>query len=159
VVVVLLLVVVFAAVLTPPAVRANQARRHAFMSSFGQPDGSEAGPLLPRRSPHVERRRQIIGGLLVAMIGTGLIGLLPTFRTLLIVHLFLVDAFLAYVALLAHLGDVRARRGAGAAVAPEPVAAEDVGRVARLEPASRPHPARRRAPRIPVELPPVAAAG
>ena len=47
------------------------------------------------------------------MAATLLVGLLPTFRVLLVVHLFLVDSFLAYIALLAHTAN-RAARPAGA---------------------------------------------
>lgn len=150
----LLLVVVFAAVLVPPAVRAQAARRHAFVVSFGQPDTAAPPPPAPTRSRPVERRRQILGGLLIAMLGTGLIGLLPTFRTLLVVHLFLLDAFLGYVAMLAHLGDRRYRQArlepAVSAEAPEPEA-----EVSRPVPVGR----ARRGRGLRTELPPVAAVG
>jgi predicted lipid-binding transport protein (Tim44 family) len=56
------------------------------------------------------RRRHILGGLLVAMAATLFVGLLPTFRLVLVVHLFVVDSFLAYVGLLVHLRDREARR-------------------------------------------------
>jgi hypothetical protein len=141
-VVVLLLALIWAAVLVPPAVQAHAARREAFLVSFGarpsgqvlqpsgevfqpsgevlQPSGQVLQPsgevLIPRsavRSPQVRRRRHIVASLLLAMAGTGLAGLLPTFRVLLVVHLFLDDSFLAYVALLALQAD---RRAKGAAV-------------------------------------------
>src|SRR3954454_15832375 len=113
-VVVLLLALIWAAVLVPPAVQAHAARREAFLVSFGaqpsgqvfQPSGQVLQPsgevLIPRsavRSPQVRRRRHVVASLLLAMAGTGLAGLLPTFRVLLVVHLFLDDSFLAYVAL------------------------------------------------------------
>jgi hypothetical protein len=55
------------------------------------------------------------------MVTTLLMGLLPTFRVLLVVHLFLVDSFLAYVALLAHMAG-QAARAAARQAAPEVVA-------------------------------------
>jgi hypothetical protein len=161
VVVVVLLVITLAAVLVPPAVRAHAARRHAFVVSFSaaDPDSSETPVRGVGRSGPVERRRQILGGLLSAMVGTGVVGLLPTFRTLLIVHLFLVDAFLAYVALLAHLGDRRAKQATvvpAAAPAAAP-AADDVASVDRSR--SRARVQVRLRPALTSDLPPVAAAG
>jgi hypothetical protein len=127
-VVVLLLALIWAAVLVPPAVQAHAARREAFVVSFGaqpsgevwQPSGevwqpSGEVPIPARsavRSPHVRRRRHIVASLLLAMAGTGLAGLLPTFRVLLVVHLFLDDSFLAYVAILALQADRRAKAAA-----------------------------------------------
>jgi predicted lipid-binding transport protein (Tim44 family) len=70
------------------------------------------------RSAPVQRRRRIAGGLLAAIATTLVIGLVPTFRVFLVVHLFLVDSFLAYIALLAHTANRAARSAvAGAAVA------------------------------------------
>ena len=103
--VVLLLGLVWAAVLVPPAVVAHRERQEAFLVSMGT-----SGP--PRRRPNslrVQRRRRILGGLLVAMAATLLVGLLPTFRVFLVVHLFLVDSFLGYVAVLAHQANRAAR--------------------------------------------------
>ena len=116
-VVVLVLVAIWAAVLVPPAVRLHQSRRDAFLGSFVWPPTELAPPPPPRRSSPVQRRRRIAGGLLVAMAVTLLVGLLPTFRVLLVVHLFLVDSFLAYVALLAHMANRAARPARGPAVA------------------------------------------
>jgi len=107
--VVLLLAVIWAAILVPPAVRAHAARREAFLVSFGEGPASLYSPPRPR-SQAVERRRRIAGGLLVAMAGTLLVGLLPTFRAFLVVHLFLVDSFLAYIGLLAFTADRAAKR-------------------------------------------------
>ena len=107
--VVLLLALIWAMVLVPPAVVSHAARKEAFVVSFGHPSppgGDRAGGV---RSSRVQFRRRIAGGLLVAAVATLLIGLLPTFRVLLIVHLFLLDSFLAYIALLAHLAQ-RAQR-------------------------------------------------
>ncbi|HET7720843.1 MAG TPA: hypothetical protein VFK43_12820 [Acidimicrobiales bacterium] len=120
--VVLLLALIWAAVLVPPALRVHAARQEAFLLSIGSaPDGLE--PLRPAvvRSLRVQRRRRIAGGLLVATAVTFLVGLLPTFRVLLAVHLFLLDSFIAYIALLAHWANRAARAEAPAAeAAPAP---------------------------------------
>lgn len=112
----LLLVSIWAAVLVPPAVRAHNQRRADFVGSFGR--GSDA-PGRPRRpiATRAHRRRHILGGLLIAMAATLVAGLLPPFRILLVVHLFLVDSFLAYVTLLVHL---RRRQEAVTASVPRP---------------------------------------
>ncbi len=104
--IVLLLALILAAVVVPPALRAHAARQEAFLVSLGSAPASE--PALPR-SVRVQRRRRIAGGLLVAMAATLFVGLLPTFRVVLIVHLFLVDAFIAYIGLLAYSADRAAR--------------------------------------------------
>jgi predicted lipid-binding transport protein (Tim44 family) len=117
--VLLLLVLILAAVLVPPALRAHAARQDAFLLSIGSTP--ESAPALPR-SARIQRRRRIAGGLLVAMATTLVVGLLPTFRVLLVVHLFLVNAFLAYIGLLAFWAD-RAARAQLAAQA-EPAVAE-----------------------------------
>jgi hypothetical protein len=117
--VVLLLASIWAAVLVPPAVRAHNARKHAFLLSIGTPEPDFAPPPRPY-SRRVQARRRIAGGLLVAMGSTLVIGLLPTFRVLLIVHLFLLDSFIAYIALLAHL----ANRAVRAQEQPEPAVDE-----------------------------------
>jgi hypothetical protein len=110
VVVFLVLALIWAVVLVPPVVRVHQARKQAFLGSFAWlPD--DAPPPPPPRSSSVQRRRRIAGGLLLAMAATLLVGLLPTFRVLLVVHLFLVDSFLGYIALLAHQAN-RAAKGA-----------------------------------------------
>lgn len=98
----LLLAVAWAAVLVPPAIHAHGARQEAFLDSLA--DTPAAGSP-PGRPEAVQRRRRIAGGLLVAMAATLLGGLLPTFRVLLYVHLFLVDSFIAYIALLAHMAN------------------------------------------------------
>jgi hypothetical protein len=156
-VVVVLLLVALVAILVPRALRDHEARRAAFVVSFTQGEPVEPAP--PLRSPRVQRRREILTGLLIAMAGTGLVGLVPMFHMLLAAHLFLVDAFLGYVGLLAHMGEQRIR-GAAAAVAAESTGAAGVASDPPLRP---PVPlARRRAssrPALPAELPPVAAAG
>ena len=122
--VVLLLALIWAAVLVPPALRAHAARQEAFLLSIGSaPDLDE--PLRPAvvRSLRIQRRRRIAGGLLVATAVTLVVGLLPTFRVLLAVHLFLLDSFIAYIALLAHWANRAAAAAAPAVeVAPTPAA-------------------------------------
>ncbi len=106
--VVLLLAAIWAVVLVPPALMAHRERQEAFLISIGQ--APEPEERVPRRySSSVQRRRRIAGGLLVAMAVTLVVGLLPTFRVFLVVHLFLLDSFLGYVAVLAHQAN---RRGA-----------------------------------------------
>ena len=110
----LLLAIIWALILVPPAVRAHAARKEAFLVSFGEGPAALYTPPRPR-SQSVHRRRRIAGGLLTAMAVTLLMGLLPTFRPLLVVHLFLVNSFLAYIGLLAHRAN---RRWAPPHVAP-----------------------------------------
>lgn len=101
-VVVLLLALIWAAVLVPPALRVHAARQEAFLLSIGStPDHERLRPAQVR-SLRIQRRRRIAGGLLVAMAVTLVVGLIPTFRVLLAVHLFLLNSFIAYIALLAH---------------------------------------------------------
>ena len=101
--VVLLLALIWAAVLVPPALRAHAARQDAFLLSIGStPEVGQQFRSSVVRSLRVQRRRRIAGGLLISMAVTLVVGLLPTFRVLLVVHLFLVDSFIAYIALLAH---------------------------------------------------------
>jgi len=122
----LLLGLIWAVVLVPPAVRSHSARKKAFMVSFGPGPGQEHDPVAPAEthSVQVQRRRRIAGGLLMAMTATLLIGLLPTFRSLLVVHLFLVNSFIAYIGLLARAGDRTLR-----ATTPAPARASDLSDV------------------------------
>lgn len=127
-VVALLLALIWVAVLVPPALRAHAARQEAFLLSIGStPDRDE--PLRPAhvRSLRVQRRRRIAGGLLVAMAVTLVVGLLPTFRVLLAVHLFLLNSFIAYIALLAHWAN-RAALTTVPAVEAEPAPATEAPR-------------------------------
>ena len=124
-VVVLLVVLIWAAVLVPPAVVAHRRRQEAFLVSFGPPP-NDARPAPRPQSLRVQRRRRIAGGLLLAMAATLVVGLLPTFRVFLVVHLFLVDSFLGYIAVLAHLANRAAR-----AHQPRPVVVEKAPRTVR----------------------------
>ena len=106
---------IWAAVLIPPVADARASRRAEFQSSIRPTDDGEGGgyePVPGLRTPltPLARRRHILGGLLVAMATTLLLGLLPTFRLLLVVHLLLVDSFLAYVGILVQLRDREAKR-------------------------------------------------
>ena len=145
----LLLALIWVAVLVPPAMAAHARRRADLLVKFGHtgaPRPSATVPL-PVRGPVVtsaRRRRQVLGGLLVAMVATLVAGLLPPLRVLLVVHLFLVDSFLAYVTVLVHL-----RRGE---VARSATASEAVVASARRSVAGA-----GRTPRI-ADLPPLAVA-
>lgn len=121
----LLLVFIWAAVLVPPAAGARAAREADFLGSIRagahplDSTGSDQRPVSvdhPRFRPALTanaRRRQVLGGLVVAIGATLVLGLLPTFRLLLVVHLLLVNSFLAYVGLLVHVRDTKtARTGA-----------------------------------------------
>ena len=107
----LLLVLIWALVLGPPLLRAHGARQEAFLMNLR----SERHGPVDVRSERARCRRHIARGLLVATVATLLVGLLPTFRVLLFVHLFLLDSFIAYIALLAYWAN---RAAAPAAMAP-----------------------------------------
>jgi hypothetical protein len=120
VLVVVLLVFIWAAVLLPPAAGARASREAEFLGSI-RPDGHPhengvhrdafAAVDQPRFRPALSanaRRRQVLGGLVVAVGATLLLGLLPPFHLLLVVHLLLVNSCLAYVGLLVHMRDERA---------------------------------------------------
>ncbi len=119
VLVVLLLAFIWAAVLVPSAAGARASREAAFLSSlrvdgggFGDGGGLD-GPDRPRLQPALStnaRRRQVLGGLVVALGATLALGLLPTFRLLLVVHLLLLDSALVYVGLLVRVRDERMAR-------------------------------------------------
>lgn len=120
VLVVLLLAFIWAAVLVPPAAGARAAREAEFLGSI-RPGGHPHDPVPgsdepaavdePRFRPGLTanaRRRQVLGGLVVAAGITLVLGLLPMFHLLLVVHLFLVNSCLAYVGLLVHMRDENA---------------------------------------------------
>jgi len=127
VLVVLLLVFIWAAVLVPPAAGARASREAEFLGSIRPGRDPLEGTLgrgtdldaadEPRFRPALTanaRRRQVLGGLVVAMGATLVLGLLPTFRLLLVVHLLLVNSSLAYVCLLVHMRDQQAARAGSA---------------------------------------------
>ena len=133
VLVALLLVFIWAAVLVPPAAGARASREADFLGSIrpgnnplegtlGRGDQTDSGAFdQPRFRPALTanaRRRQVLGGLVVAMGATLVLGLLPTFRLLLVVHLFLVNSCLAYVGLLVHIRDKQAASTAAVSTAP-----------------------------------------
>ena len=127
VLVVFLLAIIWAAVLIPPAAGARAAREAEFLGSLrpdGHPHDDRTGELdvveQPRLRPALTanaRRRQVLGGLLVAIAATLVLGLLPTFRLLLVVHLLLVNSCLAYVGLLVHARDEQAAHARASAKA------------------------------------------
>jgi hypothetical protein len=139
VVILLLVALCWVAVLVPPAVRARAARNEAFLDSFDE--GRAVRRPSSTRSAPVQRRRRIAGGLLAAMVTTLVVGLLPTFRVFLIVHLFLVDSFLAYIALLARAANRAARAPVAVRVDPSPAVARR-----RRPPHVSPRPAALRGP-------------
>jgi uncharacterized membrane protein len=114
---------IWAAVLIPPAMRARAERRAEFIESFRQQMGAlgaKAGRVAQmdaaRGGGHrrpvspMKRRRDILGGLLGAMIASLLLGAIPSLRMVWVLHLFLLNAFIAYVALLAHQRRLALRR-------------------------------------------------
>jgi predicted lipid-binding transport protein (Tim44 family) len=103
---------IWAAVLLPPVLRARAGRRTEFIDSFreqmGALDQRRTVAVEPRKARRpkarvspVQRRRDILGGLLGAMIGSLLLGAVPSLRVVWILHLFLLNLFLGYLALLA----------------------------------------------------------
>ena len=102
-----LFVLVWVAVLAPPRPRGSLSRRQAFENSLrGESGASTDSPSSP-----LARRRQVLGGLLVAMVASLVLGLLPTFRIMLVLHLLLVNSFLASVALVVYERDRKAKLG------------------------------------------------
>ncbi|MEA2684942.1 MAG: hypothetical protein QOE93_137 [Actinomycetota bacterium] len=129
VLVLLLLALIWAAILVPPAAGAHAAREAEFLGSIRpegdphEPTGANAfeGVDEPRFRPALSanaRRRQVLGGLVVATGATLVLGLVPTFHILLVVHLLMLNSCLAYVGLLVHLRDERAAHSEAAARAP-----------------------------------------
>jgi hypothetical protein len=128
----LLLVLIWAAVLVPPAAGARASREAEFLGSIRPGDNPLVGTLgrahtdfgavdQPRFRPALTanaRRRQVLGGLVVAMGATLILGLMPAFRLLLVVHLFLVNSCLAYVGLLVHMRDQQTARSHLGSTAP-----------------------------------------
>jgi hypothetical protein len=120
----------WAAVLIPPVLRARAERRAEFIDSFRQQMGAlgnktlagqvvadahdaEAAARRPGRA--VKRRRDILGGLLGAMIGAFVLGAVPSLRIVWGLGMFLLNLFIAYIALLAHQRNVARRQSVRAA--------------------------------------------
>ncbi len=153
--VIVVLALIWAAVLVPPIVRARAERRAEFIDSFREQmgaldsgraaahvkpsqEGRTTGGRRPKRkvSPQ-QRRRDILGGLLGAMMGSLLLGAIPSLRMVWVLHLFLLNLFIGYCSLLAHQRrHVRASLMAREAARPAPARATRVERAKRrLEPA------------------------
>ena len=120
---------IWAAVLLPPVVRARAERREKFIDSFREQMGAldnrraratevdrKVGrrvdrEVKPRRKTSAaQRRRDILGGMLGALMGSLVLGLFPSLRMVWVLHLFLLNLFLGYVALLAHRRNLALRR-------------------------------------------------
>src|ERR671923_2146408 len=95
---------IWAAVLIPPVLRARAERRAEFIDSFREQMGAlggNAGRVSPieserearrrRMTSTVKRRRDIIGGLMGAMIGSLMLGVIPSLRIAWVLHLFLLN--------------------------------------------------------------------
>jgi uncharacterized membrane protein len=113
---------IWAAVLVPPLLRARAERRAEFIDSFREQMGALGKkargvrpmepfrPVEPVRLDHharrpinaTKRRRDILGGLLGALIGSLMLGAIPSLRMVWVLHLFLLNLSIGYLALLAH---------------------------------------------------------
>ena len=142
---------VWAAVIIPPIMRARAERRAEFIDSFRDQmgalgDKARAGqamvaprqnvPGLRRPVSPMKRRRDILGALLGAMIGSLVLGAIPHLRMVWVLHLFLLNLFIGYLALLAHQRSLADRR-MGRVAAP----ASRVARPARTRGRRMPKPA------------------
>lgn len=77
------------------------------------PSAGGARPSAPRMAKNrqsVKRRRDVLVGLLVAMVGSLVLGFLPPLRALWAVHVVIDVLFVAYVALLVYLRNLAAER-------------------------------------------------
>ncbi|HEX6596914.1 MAG TPA: hypothetical protein VF045_08260 [Acidimicrobiales bacterium] len=145
--VIVVLALIWAAVLIPPVVRTRAERRAEFIDSFreqmGALDSGRAAAQVtasPKRSvgrpkrklSPQQRRRDILGGLLGAMMGSLVLGAIPSLRMVWVLHLFLLNLFIAYCSLLAHQRrHVRASVMAAEAARPAPARATPVERAKR----------------------------
>lgn len=152
--VLLILGAVWAAVLVPPALRARAEASpgdsigsfHHRLNVLRRTGGYGSGPVQgefgripssaaragapafgPGRPSAAKRRREVLVALLWVMGGTLLIGLLPGFRGMLVLHLVADVLFAGYVALLLHFKRERERRRA-----------DDAATVTRLSPRRMP---------------------
>ena len=112
---------IWAAVLIPPFLRARSERRAEFIDSFQEQMGAlrkgrrEAAaingqPVPRRRVSAAKRRRDVLGGLVGAMLGALLLGAIPSLRMVWVLFLFLLNLFIGYVSLLVHQRDLARRR-------------------------------------------------
>ncbi len=121
--VLVVLSLIWAAVLIPPVLRARAERRAEFIDSFREQMGALGGKAgrvshmesdrdarRRRMTSAVKRRRDIVGGLLGAMIGSLILGAVPSLRIVWVLHLFLLNTFIGYLALLAHQRGLTLRR-------------------------------------------------
>jgi hypothetical protein len=126
-VVLLILAVVWAIFLVPQVLRARATRTGDSVGAFAQqlsilgrtspagsphlmrplpmvpghdPDDDELGPSRMTLDEARKRRKEVVRALLIAMAATFVLGLLPPLRKLLLLHLMLDIAFVAYVVLL-----------------------------------------------------------
>ncbi len=143
---------IWAAVLLPPVFRARAERRQKFIESFREQmdaldnrrvratevDAKRVRQARRKPSP-AQRRRDILGGMLGALMGSLVLGVFPSLRMVWVLHLFLLNLFLGYVALLAHQRDIAQRRAGRAHRAPrtrpEPKPAKRVALGPGFEPA------------------------
>ena len=120
---------IWAAVLVPPILRARAERRAEFIESFREQMGALGGKAercmeterdarRRRRAIPVKRRRDIVGGLLGAMIGSLVLGAIPSLRMVWVLHLFLLNTLIGYLSLLAHQRGLALRRQGRAVAAP-----------------------------------------
>jgi predicted lipid-binding transport protein (Tim44 family) len=145
--VIVVLALIWAAVLIPPVVRTRAERRAEFIDSFREQMGAldsgraaahvtaspkrAAGRPKRKVSPQ-QRRRDILGGLLGAMMGSLVLGAVPSLRMVWVLHLFLLNLFIGYCSLLAHQRrHVRASVMAREAARPAPARATPVERAKR----------------------------
>lgn len=105
---------------TPYSTPFGGARRPA----VGGPSHSLSSAEAARRARTLKRRRDVFLTLLGGMAGTLLLGLLPPFRMLLVLHVVLDLAFAGYVALLVQMRNARAEREMKLRFLPSPLSAE-----------------------------------
>lgn len=113
---------IWAAVLFPPVFRARAERREKFIDSFREQMGAldnrkvratevdRRKVRVRRKASAAQRRRDILGGMLGALMGSLVLGMFPSLRMVWVLHLFLLNLFLGYVALLAHRRNVARRK-------------------------------------------------
>ncbi|MGI8793455.1 MAG: hypothetical protein ACR2H3_09795 [Acidimicrobiales bacterium] len=81
-------------------------------------------PVPQRRSSATKRRRDVFFGLLGVMAGSLLLGLIPPFRFLFVVHVVADLAFAGYIGALVYLRNIAAERDMKVRFLPEPASVE-----------------------------------